>query len=127
MNVPDSTVPYPVLYTGQITWRYADKSVETFPVPSAVLRNADEISIDCDCGTQRKPYVYNILLRRVSDDKFEGGFSAGPTSNPSKGRATCVVRYFNAGCVADGKWYEDGKECNWIAELAATRTSGSDC
>jgi hypothetical protein len=102
---------------GYMVWIYGDPADQRYEVSKAILRDDQELAIDCDC-----PYpgnsscVYTIVLRRQDALLFRGVWTAAKEHDSG----TCSCRVYSNGkrlaCI--GSWEEEGGTQSWYAELS---------
>lgn len=115
------TLPEATCLTGTCTWFYSGGSrPETFPVTRAVMHALGVLTIECDCGTPRKPYLYTINTESGDGINFHGSFRGGlSTRSHSEGHVTGVFESTKNGCTLEGSWEEGGEISKWITQLTS--------
>jgi hypothetical protein len=104
---------------GEITWFLRDGSELSQSTLRGILRGTDEIAFDCcDMSEPASPRPYNVSLKKIGLDSFEGEFRCTARDAPPSGPVRCRLYANSEGFALVGVWIEEAKRYEWFAELA---------
>src|SRR5688572_27686336 len=108
----------PTKLAGYVNW-FQEPNVPPpgIQVKRAYLRSTDELEVHFES----QGWEYLVKLQREDGNRFSGTFDARRGEKQVPIRANCTL-YRNEGAyLAFGRWYEDGDQFLWWAELSVVR------
>jgi hypothetical protein len=103
---------------GYISWTDGAHPGKPWEVKQAILRNNDELAIDCDTApVGEPPFIFTIVMKRVDELAFSGHWSFVDGADSDNGPCTCRLYSNGRRFALIGGWQQDGVSAKWFGEL----------